>query len=156
MQRIRQHCTLALVNAALGAGIFFLLSSPDTLFKLSMASAYAGLAVLSASLVIGPLNISRGRPNPVSTNLRRDIGIWAGLMGLFHVIVGLQVHWKGRFWIYFVYPSEENRFFPIRYDPFGFANYTGLGATLILAMLLALSNDMSLRRLGTKRWKSLQ
>jgi len=31
-----------------------------------------------------------------------------------------------------------------------------LGATLILAMLLALSNDMSLRRLGTKRWKSLQ
>jgi len=88
--------------------------------------------------------------------LRRDIGIWAGLLGLFHTIVGLQVHMGGKFWLYFVFPSQENRLFPLRYDPFGFANYTGLGATLVLAMLMALSNDLSLRRLGTQRWKSLQ
>jgi hypothetical protein len=50
------------MNAALGASILFLLSSPDTVFKLSMASAYAGLALLSASLIIGPLNVLRGLP----------------------------------------------------------------------------------------------
>jgi sulfoxide reductase heme-binding subunit YedZ len=51
----------------------------------------------------------------------------------------------GRVWLYFSKPLER----------FGFANYTGLAATLVLAMLLALSNDLSMRRLGGRRWKSL-
>jgi methionine sulfoxide reductase heme-binding subunit len=156
MRRFRRHFLLGSLSVVLSVGIYSLLTSSDALFKMSMASAYAGLAFLSACLVVGPRNVLRDRPNPVSTDLRRDIGIWAGLLGLFHTIVGLQVHMGGKFWLYFVFPSQENRLFPLRYDPFGFANYTGLGATLVLAMLMALSNDLSLRRLGTKRWKSLQ
>jgi sulfoxide reductase heme-binding subunit YedZ len=39
---------------------------------------------------------------------------------------------------------------------FGFANFTGLGAALLFLMLLAISNDLSLRTLKTRRWKSLQ
>jgi sulfoxide reductase heme-binding subunit YedZ len=39
---------------------------------------------------------------------------------------------------------------------FGFANYTGLAAALLFCMLLALSNDVSLRVLRVQRWKSLQ
>ena len=37
-----------------------------------------------------------------------------------------------------------------------FANYAGLGAVLVFVMLLAISNDASLRTLKTSRWKSLQ
>lgn len=156
VKRVRRHVVLALVSAALAAAIFCVLSSPDGIFKLSMASAYAGLVLLGASLIVGPWNVLRSRPNPVSTDLRRDIGIWAGLVGIFHVVIGLQVHMRGKLWLYFVYPSGEHHLLPLRYDPFGFANYTGLGATLALLLLLALSNDLSLRRLGTIRWKSLQ
>ena len=39
---------------------------------------------------------------------------------------------------------------------FGFANCTGLAAALLFLMLLAISNDLSLRTLKTHRWKSLQ
>jgi sulfoxide reductase heme-binding subunit YedZ len=39
---------------------------------------------------------------------------------------------------------------------FGFANFAGLGAALLFLMLLAISNDLSLRTLKTRRWKSLQ
>ena len=39
---------------------------------------------------------------------------------------------------------------------FGFANFTGLAAALLFLMLLAISNDLSLRTLKTRRWKSLQ
>jgi sulfoxide reductase heme-binding subunit YedZ len=39
---------------------------------------------------------------------------------------------------------------------FGFANFTGLAAALLFLMLLAISNDLSLRGLRTNRWKSLQ
>jgi sulfoxide reductase heme-binding subunit YedZ len=44
----------------------------------------------------------------------------------------------------------------VRHDLFGFANWTGLAAALVLVLLLAISNDASLRTLGTKRWKSWQ
>ena len=39
---------------------------------------------------------------------------------------------------------------------FGFANFTGLGAALLFLMLLAISNDLSLRILKARRWKSMQ
>ena len=39
---------------------------------------------------------------------------------------------------------------------FGFANFTGLGAALLFLMLLGISNDLSLRILKARRWKSMQ
>jgi sulfoxide reductase heme-binding subunit YedZ len=154
-RRIRRHIGLALGSAALTAGIFCLVRSDYLMFRLSMASAYAGLALLGAALATGPWNVLRGRPNPVSTDLRRDIGIWAGVLGLLHVAVGLQVHAGGNIWHYFFYPPAPQRLL-VRLDPFGFANHTGLIVTLVLAVLLALSNDRSLRWLGTRRWKLAQ
>jgi methionine sulfoxide reductase heme-binding subunit len=71
--------------------------------------------------------------------------------------VGLQVHLGGRFWLYFVHgPPTRGDPLPIRYDLFGLSNHTGLIATLVLAILLLISNDLALRRLGVRRWKSLQ
>jgi len=121
-----------------------------------MATAYSSLALLAATLAIGPYNLIRGRPNPVSTYLRRDLGIWTALLALAHVVVGLQVHLAGRLWLYFVPPVEERKWLPVRFDSFGLANYTGLASMLILLLLLAISNDRSLRTLGAKRWKRIQ
>ena len=93
----------------------------------------------------------------VSFDLRRDIGIWAGITGLFHTGTGQFVHMAGRFWLYYVYDNWRARHWqPFRHDLFGFDNDTGLVGALILLALLAMSNDASLRRLGTPRWKSLQ
>jgi sulfoxide reductase heme-binding subunit YedZ len=44
----------------------------------------------------------------------------------------------------------------VRHDLFGFANYTGAFATVLVVALLATSNDYSLRALGTRRWKQFQ
>jgi sulfoxide reductase heme-binding subunit YedZ len=54
-------------------------------------------------------------------------------------------------WLYFVDPRHK-----LRHDAFGVGNYTGLVAAVLFALLLALSNDISLRKLGSTRWKSLQ
>jgi len=121
-----------------------------------MASAYVGLALLSASLLIGPWYALRGRPNPVSIDLRRDIGIWAGIIGLIHTGVGLQVHMRGRMSLYFLFPPEARTFTQLRYDAFGMTNYAGAVAAVLLLMLLVLSNNASLRLLGARRWKCLQ
>lgn len=93
----------------------------------------------------------------VSFDLRRDIGMWAGIMGLFHTGVGQFVHMAGRFWLYYVYENWQAKHIqPFRHDIFGFSNDTGLCVSLILLALLATSNDASLRWLGTPGWKSLQ
>ena len=136
--------------------LWWLIESPDATFRLSMATAYTGLFLLVATLLTGPINLLKSRANPLSTDLRRDLGIGAAVVSLIHVGVGLQVHLGGKAWLYFLYPRGEAHLLPFRYDPFGIANYTGLLATLLTILLLAISNDLSLRLLGGKRWKAVQ
>jgi sulfoxide reductase heme-binding subunit YedZ len=155
-RRLGRHALLAGAALAVTAIVWGVDRSPQTVHRLSMGTAYAALLLLAASLAIGPLRVLRDRPNPVSTDLTRDVGIWAGVTGLLHVLFGIQVHMRGKFWLYFVYPPEQPHTLPLRHDSFGAANWTGLGATLVLVLLLAISNDASLRRLGARRWKAWQ
>ena len=129
--------------------------SPQVMYRLSMATGWVSVVLFAWALLIGPWRVRRGRPAPASTDLRRDVGIWSAVFALVHVVTGLQVHFAGKFWKYFVYPDGGHRM-PLRYDLFGFANWTGLAATLLIVLLLAISNDASLRALGTRRWKAWQ
>jgi len=155
-QRIVRHVALAGGSSVGILVMFFGMGSREPIFRLSMGTAYVSLALLVATLMIGPLNVVRGRPNSVSTSLRRDVGIWSGITALAHVVLGLQVHLRGNMGQYFLYPAEWERAFPLRFDTFGLANWTGLLSGLLFLLLLCLSNDFSLRRLGAVRWKSLQ
>lgn len=133
-------------------------ASPDgrqRIYRLSMATGYASVVLIAWAMLIGPWRVMRGRPAPASTDLRRDVGIWGGVFGLAHVVTGLQVHFGGKMWKYFLYPDGDHRV-PLRHDLFGFANWTGLAAGLVLLLLLTISNDLSLRALGTQRWKRWQ
>jgi DMSO/TMAO reductase YedYZ heme-binding membrane subunit len=60
--------------------------------RLSLASAYVAVIYLAISLALGPYRIWRKLPNPISFDLRRDIGIWVGLLAILHTAVGLTVH----------------------------------------------------------------
>jgi methionine sulfoxide reductase heme-binding subunit len=153
---IRHHFVLFVLSLAAIAICYGVVRSDNTMFRLSIATAYTGLLLLSATLLVGPLNLVRNRPNPVySSDMRRDIGIWGGIVSLVHVVVGLQVH-LGSMLLYFVREVGSEKHLALRGDPFGMANYTGAAATFVIALLLALSNDWSLRRIGAKQWKSLQ
>ena len=123
----------------------------STTETISFATAYAGLGLVVTALAIGPLNLLRRRPNPTSTDLRRDVGIWAGLFGITHTVAGFQVHMKGVLPRYFtvIAPGFGARLFVA-------ANFLGLIAVILLIALVLISNDVALRRLGSARWKSLQ
>jgi sulfoxide reductase heme-binding subunit YedZ len=142
-----------------GAGVFlFYVMRPirDAITRVSFATAYPALIFIAATLLIGPWNLLRGKRNPVSSDWRRDLGIWAGILSLIHTVIGQDVHLRGRPWLYYIYGSREAHVLPLRHDLFGFSNYTGLFSTLLLLLLLATSNDYALRALGTPRWKQLQ
>jgi len=117
----------------------------------SFVTAYAGLGLLVTALVIGPLNLLRRQPNPISTDLRRDVGIWAGLFGTGHTVAGFQVHMQGELRRYFILAARGMgaKFFVA-------ANLFGLIAVALLIVLVLISNDIALRRFGAARWKALQ
>ncbi len=155
--RILAH-HLPLFAASGGTAIALYATRPyrDAVMKMSFATAYPALLLLALTLLTGPLNVLMRRRNPVSSDLRRDMGIWAGIFSLAHSVIGQCVHLRGRPWLYYIYDHPERHWLPLRHDLFGFANYTGLAGALIVLALLASSNDYSLRMLGTPGWKKLQ
>jgi len=152
-RRLRNHVALGVASLGATWAVFTAIESDDPVFRASIATAYVALGLFVVTLGFGPYAALKGRRYPVSTDIRRDFGIWSALIAIVHVIVGLQVHLRGKMWEYFVHPIKG---VPLpRIDPFGAANYTGLAAGLILMVLLATSNDVSLRRLGAGPWRSL-
>jgi sulfoxide reductase heme-binding subunit YedZ len=147
---------LFVVSAASVACIYLTRPYKDWVMRASFATAYPALILLVVTLAIGPLNVLLRRRNPVSVDLRRDVGIWAGILAVAHTAIGQNVHLRGRPWLYYVYQRSEHHWFPIRHDVFGMSNYTGALCTLLVMLLLATSNDWSLRRLGAAQWKKLQ
>jgi len=125
--------------------------------RATMATGYIALGLVAFTLLIGPANLLLGRRNPVSNYLRRDVGAWAAIASVVHVIVGLQLHgspatsFGNRVFGYFFRPDGV----PLT-NSFGIANWTGLAATVIAVGLLAISSDSALRKLKAGPWKWLQ
>jgi sulfoxide reductase heme-binding subunit YedZ len=153
---VRHHLPLLALSSVSVALLYFTRPYRDVITRASFATAYPALGLLAATLAIGPWNVLRKRRNPKSSDLRRDLGIWAGILGLTHSVIGQTVHLRGRPWLYYVYEHRERHTILLRHDLFGFSNYTGAISALLILALLTTSNDYSLRALGTPRWKQLQ
>jgi len=121
----------------------------------SITTAYVSLAFLTVALTIGPLNVLRQRPNPTNLYLRRDVVIWAALLGFVHIVVAIAVSMSDSYLDEFVYVVADPLSESIRYALFTAGSVLGFVAALILLLLISLSNDVSLRRLGVRRWKRL-
>jgi sulfoxide reductase heme-binding subunit YedZ len=124
--------------------------------RFTTATGYIGLGLLGLTLLIGPANLLLRRRLPISTYLTRDVGIWAAIVSVIHVAIGLFVHGPPapliqRILFYFFAPNGT----PLTND-FGWGNWTGLAATVIVVGLLAISSDAALRKLKARHWKNLQ
>ncbi len=128
-------------------------------WRLSLALAYTALGFLCAALLIGPWRVLRGGARPAAhLGLRRDVGLFAGGLGLTHMVVGALVHTENNwYWLLWLirWPGPGD-WLPLRTDTFGLANDLGLLQATGLATVLAISNDVMLRGLGLARWKWLQ
>ncbi len=174
-KRLQTHLWIA-VLVAVFSGLFFFGLLPiyhlfsadltnfqhadDIIFRLSLSSGYVALLLLLFTLLISVWNLlTTKKLLPLQYDVRRDVGIWTGILAIFHSLVGLFVHFRDKpnsFLYYFIFPPETKASFPLRFDLFGLANYAGLFGVLLAMLLLAISNDYALRKLGARRWKNLQ
>lgn len=148
-RRLLAIATLALVPAGAAGKIF---GGSSRIESWSLGTAYAAVFLLAASMLLGPLNVLRGAHNPVHVALRRDIGIAAAALAIVHTVLGLQVHMGGNIVRYFSFAQSSSN----ALKAFVAANFAGLLSVLVLAGLIAISNDRAIRRLGLRKWKSLQ
>ena len=58
--------------------------------------------------------------------------------------------------LYFMPPLAAQSPLPVRLDAFGFANHLGIVGAVLLLLLMLISSDRALRRLGAIRWKRVQ
>lgn len=156
LNRPVRHLLLGAGSVIASIALASVLHQHDGRDRISTATAYVALGLLAITLCIGPVNVLRGRPNPVSFNLRRDFGIWSAIAGVLHAAIGLTVHLRGRMQLYFLAEAGHAGVAGLRTDAFGAANDTGLAAALLLIVLGAISNDVALRRLGVPRWRAIQ
>ena len=155
-RRLMHHAIIGFSALIGGIAVTLAYDRPGLRHQVSLASAFVGFALIALSLVLGPLNLVLRRPNPVSNDLRRDLGLWGATVGLLHVAVGLTVHMQGRMYLYFLAPPESHSLSGLRLDAFGVSNYLGLFSGGVLVLLLFLSSDAALRRFGAARWKRWQ
>ena len=151
-ERLKKHY-IPLISLIIIAGLIFYIyrGKRDAITFITQTSGYISLLILTVSLIIGSLNLLLKYKNPISTYLRRDIGISGGILAVVHSITGLFVHLRGKMWLYFL--NDEKH---IRIDNFGLANYTGLISALIIILLLITSNDYFLKKLNPQKWKNVQ
>jgi DMSO/TMAO reductase YedYZ heme-binding membrane subunit len=113
---------------------------------------YASVLLLLLTLAISPWMAFRGRRMPVSSMLRRDLGIWTGLTAALHALLG---------WAFAPDLAVRRAFEAPDHPVAQWALLTGdrrlgLFVALLLATLLVLSNNRAIRLLGPKAWKALQ
>ena len=128
----------------------------DLNYILTLACGYAGFILIVFSLLIGPYKLLCQRRNPVNLNLRRDVGIWAGINGCIHVLCVLLARTRSNLIYLFLRPKLQGVGYDLLLSPQGMSNNLGLLATFILILLLVLSNDIALKTFKGKHWKRLQ
>src|ERR1043165_6301902 len=103
-ERLRRHHLPLAALSVLSIWVLYITRSyPDVITRLSFATAWPGLVLLTVTLLIGPWRTLRGKAPILSQDLRRDIGIWGGSLRVLHAGVGQFEHLRGRPWLYYVY-----------------------------------------------------
>ncbi len=78
----------------------------DMIFRLSLSLGYVALLLLLFTLLISVWNLlTNKKPLSLQYDLRRDVGIWAGVAAIFHSVIELFVHFRDKpnsFLYYFI------------------------------------------------------
>lgn len=149
------HVPLALASAA-GLVLFARLAPSHggiSISQIVVSTGYVATGLLALTLLIGPANLLLRRRNPVSTYLRRDVGAWTAVASVVHVVLAFQLSHSSGMFAFLEFFVEDGRLLT---NSFGFGNWTGLAATVIVVGLLVISTDRTMRELSGKRWKRLQ
>lgn len=155
MRRLHHHLILTGITALMLVIAAFAGPVEDLIDRFSIVTAYLCLGLLCTGLVIGPVRaVHTGRPT-TNNYLRRDVGIWAALTGLVHLVVGTVESMTPIYRQAYVTVADPWPSVLVRTELFVWGTIAGLIVGAVVLLLLLLSNDRALRLLGVRWWKRL-
>ena len=153
--RTLRHAALAAI-VLVTTGLFVRFGSGDRLDNLSLATAWLCLILMAVALSLGPLRVLQTNTPAINLQQRRDIGIWAALAGLAHLVAATAQSMSEQYMAIYVYISQGGIAATTRAGLYAWGSVIGLLIGVVLLLLLGLSNNRVMNRLGPKRWKRLQ
>ena len=153
MTRSRRHLALVLVVTAFCAAAWYVGEAAEATARLSLTTAWLCFVLLAAALCIGPWRVLHsGRPT-LNDLLRRDLGIWAAITALAHLLAATVVVMTPVYYSRYINGADNQ---PLS-NPVGqLSIVSGYLIGIICLVLLAASNNRALRVLGAQRWKAVQ
>lgn len=153
--RVRRHFTLLVLVAGTVSVALFGGAAATATDRVSFLTAYLFMALLAAALALGPLRTLRTGRTTVNMHLRRDVAIWSGIAALLHLFTGLGQSMNPIYVSKYIGVIQSDAADNFRQQLFSWGVVVGLVIAVLVLLLLALSNDRSLRRIGKKWWKRL-
>jgi sulfoxide reductase heme-binding subunit YedZ len=153
--RARRHFTLFVLVIGGVSIVVFAAPAENTIDRVSMLTAWQFLVLLAVVLLIGPIRLLRTGRLRYNMYLRRDLGIWAGITGLMHLFAGTGESMTPAYIVEFVNVVAGEGSEALRKQLFIWATIVGLVIGVMVLLLLLLSNDAAIRRLGIRWWKGL-
>jgi sulfoxide reductase heme-binding subunit YedZ len=154
--RLKNHTLLSMV-AIISLGVAVVSGSGEAAAdRLSIVSAYVCLLLLGLALLIGPLNVLRTGRLVGNSYVRRDTGIWAAMMGLLHFYLANVLSMTYEYLGIYVENSALPPSAAIRSSLYTWGTIFGYVIAVIFIVLLVLSSDWMMRKVGLKWWKRIQ
>jgi DMSO/TMAO reductase YedYZ heme-binding membrane subunit len=107
-------------------------------------------------LLIGPLNVLRTGRLVSNSYVRRDTGIWAAMMGLLHFYLANVLSMTYEYLGIYVENSALPPSAAIRSSLYTWGTVFGYVIAVLFIVLLVLSSDRMMRKVGLKWWKRIQ
>lgn len=155
-ERARRHFILLLLVAGSLSVVIFAGDLTTITDRVSFLSAYQFSIFLAAALLIGPVRTIRTGRTALNDYLRRDIGIWTGVVGFLHVYAGTRESMTPTYLASYVASANDVFEVMLREQFFFWGTIIGFVILLVLLLLITLSNDRSQRKIGKRWWKRLQ
>jgi len=153
--RARRHFPLFLLVIGGVSIVVFAAPAENVIDRVSLLTAWQFLLLLAVVLLIGPVRLLRRGRVRANMYLRRDLGIWAGITGLMHLFAGIGESMTPGYMVEFVNVATGEVGATLRLQLFTWGTIVGLVVGVMALLLLILSNDAAIRRLGVRWWKGL-
>jgi len=144
---------MSLLVTALCAAAWYAGEAAQATARLSLLTAWLCFLLLAAALCIGPWRALRSGQPTLNDLLRRDLGIWAAIVALAHLLAATVVVMTPVYYSRYINGADNQ---PLS-NPVGqLSIISGYLIGIVCLVLLAASNNRALRVLGAQRWKRLQ
>lgn len=153
MTRSWRHLGMSLVVTALCAAAWYAGEPAEAIPRLSLLTAWLCFVLLAAALCIGPWRVLHNGQPTLNFLLRRDLGIWAAITALAHLLAATVVVMTPVYYGRYI-DGPDIQPLSVLVGPASIISGYLIG--IVCLLLLAASSNLALRVLGARRWKRLQ